>query len=234
MSTSTAATAATPQASILAQLNQASAASTGTSASSTKDKVDAQQDRFLRLLTTQLKNQDPLSPMDNAQVTSQLAQISTVDGIERLNATLEKLMGNATDAQAVQAAALVGHSVMVPGAGLILKDGAAMGAVDLAADADKVTVTISDAHGLPVRILDLGAREAGSHAFKWDGLSDAGSAAANGRYKLTVTARQGEGTVSATALEQGLVTSITRNSQGFRVEVGGVGAFPLGDVKQIL
>jgi flagellar basal-body rod modification protein FlgD len=55
------------------------------------------QDRFLKLLTTQLKNQDPLNPMDNAQMTSQLAQISTVDGIEKLNATLQKLLSSSNE-----------------------------------------------------------------------------------------------------------------------------------------
>jgi flagellar basal-body rod modification protein FlgD len=74
------------------------------------------QDRFLKLLTTQLKNQDPLNPMDNAQMTSQLAQISTVDGIEKLNATLQKMLSSSNEPEAMQASALVGHQVMVPAA----------------------------------------------------------------------------------------------------------------------
>ena len=86
------------------------------SSSSTKSSAAADgQDRFLKLLTTQLRNQDPLNPMDNAQMTSQLAQISTVDGIAKLNATLEKLVGSQQGSDALQAAALVGRDVLVNG-----------------------------------------------------------------------------------------------------------------------
>ena len=74
----------------------------GTAKKATSVTTDAQ-DRFLKLLTTQLKNQDPLNPLDNAQMTSQLAQISTVDGIEKLNATLQKLLASSVDAEAMQA-----------------------------------------------------------------------------------------------------------------------------------
>ena len=66
----------------------------------TTTKAEDQQTKFLTLLTTQLKNQDPLNPMDNAQMTSQLAQISTVDGIERLNATLASMMSSTSETQA--------------------------------------------------------------------------------------------------------------------------------------
>ena len=71
------------------------------------------QSSFLRLLTEQLKNQDPLSPMDNAQMTSQLAQISTVDGLGKLNTTLSTLLESSQSGEAMQAAALVGKGVMV-------------------------------------------------------------------------------------------------------------------------
>lgn len=77
--------------------------------------TDEAQTNFLTLLTTQLKNQDPLNPLDNAQVTSQLAQISTVDGIERLNQTLATMMDGMLGSETMQAAALVGRSVLVPG-----------------------------------------------------------------------------------------------------------------------
>ena len=75
------------------------------------------------MLTTQLKNQDPLNPLDNAQVTSQLAQISTVDGIERLNQTLTSMMDGMLSSETMQAAALVGRSVLVPGQHMTLGEG---------------------------------------------------------------------------------------------------------------
>src|SRR3954465_3385974 len=75
----------------------------------------ATSDRFLKLLVAQMKNQDPLSPMDNAQVTSQMAQINTVTGIDKLNSTVATMTGQFAQLQALQGAALVGHDVVVPG-----------------------------------------------------------------------------------------------------------------------
>jgi flagellar basal-body rod modification protein FlgD len=90
------------------------------------------QNRFLKLLVTQLKNQDPLNPLDNAAVTSQISQINTVTGIERLNTTLETLLSTFNEGQAVQAAGLIGKNVLVGGSGLALVNGQANGGVNLA------------------------------------------------------------------------------------------------------
>jgi len=192
------------------------------------------QDRFLTLLVTQLKNQDPLNPLDNAQITSQLAQISTVEGIGRLNATLQALMSGSQDSQAIQAAALVGHGVLVPGAGVSLVDGMALAGADLAQAADEVTVTITDGNGLVVKTLNLGALPAGSHVFGWDGLSDGGAQAANGAYRFSLAARSGELKIDAAPLEFGVVSSVARSARGVSLNVGAQGVFGLADVKQIL
>jgi flagellar basal-body rod modification protein FlgD len=192
------------------------------------------EDRFLKLLTTQLKNQDPLNPMDNAQMTSQLAQISTVDGIEKLNATLQSLVDNSTNSEALQAAALVGHGVMVPGSGLTLQDGTALGGMELTDAADRVRVTIKDGNGLAVRTLDLGAMEAGGHLFQWDGKADSGTAAVDGAYTISVEAVRGDTALTASALQMGVVSSVSRTSQGAQLNVGTLGAFKLGDIKQII
>src|SRR3990167_5266916 len=112
------------------------------------------QDRFLKLLVTQLQNQDPLNPMDNAQMTSQLAQISTVDGIEKLNATMRMILEGSVDSEAMQAAALVGHQVMVAGSGLSLGDAGAVGGLELKSAADQVSVTIKDSNGIVMRTLE--------------------------------------------------------------------------------
>jgi len=83
-------------------------------------KSSATEERFLTLLVAQMKNQDPLNPLDNAQVTSQLAQLSTVSGIDKLNATLQTLAGSFAQAQSLQAAVLIGHDVLVEGNALAL------------------------------------------------------------------------------------------------------------------
>jgi flagellar basal-body rod modification protein FlgD len=191
------------------------------------------QDRFLKLLTTQLKNQDPLNPMDNAQMTSQLAQISTVDGIEKLNATLQKLLSSTVDGEAMQAAALVGHQVMVAGSGLKLTDSGAAGGLELTAAADRVVLTIKDPNGLPLKTIDLGALDAGAHNFAWDGKTDSGAQAVNGTYSISVAAKRGSETVGASPLELAGVVSVNRSSQGVTLDLGQLGLARMSDVKQI-
>ncbi|QID18381.1 flagellar hook assembly protein FlgD [Nitrogeniibacter mangrovi] len=192
------------------------------------------QNRFLTLLTTQLKNQDPLNPMDNAQVTSQLAQISTVDGIERLNTMLASLMEGQQSNEALQAAQLVGRGVLVPGKGMVLTDQGAMGGFTLDSGADNVNVSIVDGNGLEVANVDLGAYEAGTHTFQWDGTAIDGSKAAEGAYVIKVTATSGEDDVNATALELGQVSSVIRGPKSTDVQVGSLGIFQLSEIQQIL
>ncbi|MBU0752750.1 MAG: flagellar hook assembly protein FlgD [Gammaproteobacteria bacterium] len=196
--------------------------------------VDDAQSRFLTLLTTQLQNQDPLNPMDNAEVTSQLAQISTVDGIERLNASLQKLLDGTTDAQALQAASLVGRGVLVPGTALQLTQGASFGGIELTGSADEVTVAIKDANGLVMRTINLGALPEGVHPFAWDGKTDNGTPAADGNYSMSISAERGGEAVTASALALGQVSSITRGGQGMTINVGALGVFTMADIKEIL
>jgi flagellar basal-body rod modification protein FlgD len=210
-------------------INKANAA-----ASTGVNKLSDTQDRFLKLLTTQLKNQDPLNPLDNAQMTSQMAQISTVDGITKLNATLEKLISNSADSQTMQAAALVNHAVLIPGSTLSLNSNGAIAGVELASAADQVTVTIKDSNNMTVRTLQLGAMEAGSNSFQWDGKAEGDVAAAPGTYTFSVSAVQGGDAVDTTALSAGLVTSVERGSAGLTLNVGSMGSFKLSDVRQIL
>jgi flagellar basal-body rod modification protein FlgD len=205
----------------------------GTATRKTTSTTSEAQDRFLKLLTTQLKNQDPLNPMDNAQMTSQLAQISTVDGIEKLNATLQKMLASTVDAEAMQAAALVGHQVMVAGSGLKLTDSGAAGGVDLASVADQVVVTIKDVNGLPIKTLDLGNLEAGTHNFAWDGKTDSGAQAVNGAYSISVAAKRGSEKVAVAPLELAGVVSVNRGSQGVTLDLGLLGLAKMSDVKQI-
>jgi flagellar basal-body rod modification protein FlgD len=192
------------------------------------------ENRFLKLLTTQLKNQDPLNPMDNAEITSQMAQISTVSGIESLNATLKTLLQESKDSQTTQAAALVGGAVMVPGTGLALSSSAGVGGFILDGDADAVTVTISDSNGLALRTLTLGALDAGLHNFTWDGATDSGAIAADGSYSVSVAATAGDDKVPTTALNLGVVRSVINSTTGFTLDLGSLGMFTMDDVKQIL
>jgi flagellar basal-body rod modification protein FlgD len=124
-------------------------------------------DRFLKLLVAQMQNQDPLNPLDNAQVTSQLAQINTVNGIENLNGTMRGLSAQVVQLQALQGASLVGRDVTLEGNQLASLNGNAVGGFELAAGADRVMVELIDDRGAVAQALDLGALPPGRHGFEW-------------------------------------------------------------------
>ena len=220
--------ASSSSADIYSAINASSSSAGKTAAAS-----DAQ-DRFLKLLTTQLKNQDPLNPLDNAQMTSQLAQISTVDGITKLNATLQSLVNSSSQSQTLQAASLVGHGVLVPGSSLKLSQGQGVGGIDLAGPADAVVVTIKDANGLTIRSLELGAMTAGTHTFSWDGKASSGAAAADGAYTASVEAKQAGKAVTANGLEVAVVTSVAQTGLTVNLNLSNKGMVTLADVKQII
>lgn len=193
------------------------------------------QDRFLTLLTTQLKNQDPLNPLDNSQVTSQLAQINTVNGIEKLNSTLGQLLSAYDDSMSMQAANLIGKNVLVAGNNLVASAaGGAVGGASLASDADKVTVSIVDSAGKVVQTESLGAKSAGNFGFAWDGKDANGNDVPAGNYTFTVDATMGGAKVTASTLQVGTVNALVRGKTGFQLDLGESGIVNFSDVQQIL
>lgn len=192
------------------------------------------QDRFLKLLVTQMKNQDPLNPMDNAQVTSQMAQLSTVTGIDKLNVTLQALSDSMLPSQSLQAATMIGHGVLVPGKGIDLSSGNGYGGIDLTQSVDKVDIAIYDQAGALVRNMQLGAQPAGLVNWQWDGRNEAGASVADGSYTFAVTATQAGNAVDAAALQFGMVSSVTQGKQGVALRVGQLDDIALSQVRQIL
>ena len=190
--------------------------------------------RFLTLLTTQLKNQDPLSPMENAEVTSQLAQMSTVDGIERLNSMFKAFLEGQSANDSMQAAALVGRGVLVEGKHLALTEAGAIGGFELDGAADKVVLSIKDAAGLVVKQIQIDDLDAGSQNFVWDGTANDGARAADGVYTLDLSATLDGEKVTGRSLEFGAVTSVIRGPKGTDFQVGTLGVFKYDDIKQIL
>lgn len=206
----------------------------GKPAASDKAGADAIQDRFLTLLVAQLKNQDPLNPTDNAQLTSQMSQISTVTGLEKLNGTLSELFNVYDTGQAMQAAGMIGKGVLVPGNKLGLVEGVAVAGVDLEASAGNVKISVKDATGKTVYTEDLGNRTAGSFAFVWDGTMDSGEKAADGMYTFSIEAASDGKAVAAKALQAGTVNAVVRGTSGFTLDLGVLGQVSFADVKQIL
>ena len=205
----------------------------GSTSSSKTDTAVGSQDYFLKLLVAQMNNQDPLNPMDSAQMTSQLAQLNTVQGINKLSTQLDTLLGDVTSAQSLQASSLVNHGVLVPGTSLALADGQAVGGVNLAGDVDSLTIKIKNASGTVIRTKELNKQDAGIVNFVWDGETDSGAAAAAGAYTFTAEATLAKTKVVADTLSFGSVSSVTPGSNGASVFVSGVGNVAMSQVKQI-
>lgn len=191
------------------------------------------QDRFLKLLVTQMKNQDPLNPMDNAQVTTQLAQISTVSGVEKLNQTMTSMSSALLAAQSVQATGLIGHSVLASGNGVLLQNGAAVGGVQLSQPADQVTITVRDSSGAALKTIVMGPQDARLRTFAWDGSTDSGGRATDGAYTIQVNAVQGGKQVNADALGVGQVQSVSLGANELQLNTIGLGAIAFSQIKQI-
>jgi flagellar basal-body rod modification protein FlgD len=208
------------------------------------DSVSADTDKFMTLLVTQLQNQDPLNPMDNAQMTSQLAQLQTVTGVNKLNTTLESLQSSYKSSEAMQATNLIGRGVLVEGTGVTLSSGKAILGAELATDADNVKVVISDAKGNEVDTIDMGAQKAGVVPLAWDGVPDPKKLDSNGKpvtladgnytFKVVAT-RAGANLTDAKGLSFDSVASVTTNStDGVKLNLSGKGALTLADIKQVL
>ena len=224
MATYTESLASNASANVLASLAR-------TDSTKAKSVMQDEQSRFLTLLTTQLRNQDPMNPLENSDLTMQLAQMSTVDGIERLNKLVQSLISSS---EVSDSTALIGHGVLVEGKGLGLTEAGAIGGFELDAPADKVVVTVVDANGVPVKNIEFSDVTTGSHNYMWDGLADDGSQAAQGMYTVKVAASLNGALVNARPLEFGPVTSVVRGATGSDLQVGTLGIFKLDDIKQIL
>lgn len=241
MTTTTSATSANSMNDLMATMNAKPAAATS---SSTPDSVAAQTDKFMTLLVTQLKNQDPLNPMDNAQLTSQLAQLNTVSGINQLNATLTSLAGSYQSTESLAATNLIGKGVLVDGNSVALQSGQGVFGVELGSAADNVQVTITDAKGNTVQTMNLGAQPAGVLPVAWNGVPDASNVGADGKpvtladgnYTFKVSAsRAGSPLTDASALTLSSVASVTTNAKdGVKLNLLGKGMVTLADIKQVL
>lgn len=210
-------------------------ATSGASASSGSADL---QDSFMTLLVTQLQNQDPMNPMENAEMTSQLAQINTVSGIESLNETLAGINGQLDTSQMLQAADMIGKGVLVAGDRVLVgEEGATTPfGVELPQAADEVQITIRNASGEIVRSFEPISMDAGVESFTWDGTTNDGSMVAEGSYTVSVTASANGESVTAGALNYALVSGVSLDGQGIPLlDLGGITEpVNLEDIRQIL
>ena len=190
------------------------------------------QDRFLKLLVAQLSNQDPMNPMDNAQMTSQIAQINTVTGIQQLNDTMKNMNTQMSAMQVLQAGNLVGHGVLAEGNTLAIDAEAktAVGAVELAGAASNVKVQVLTAGGQLIDTVSLGALSAGQHGFTLDSTKYPTDAA----LQFKIVATNGADTVSATPLMRDKVVAVGSDSSGLTLTLLNAGKTPYSGVRAVL
>jgi flagellar basal-body rod modification protein FlgD len=160
--------------------------------------------QFLTMLVAQMQNQDPLNPMDNAEITTQMAQIQTVQGVQTMNTTMQGLSTQMVQMQAVQATSLIGKQVTVPGNLVTMNDGNAEGSFTLSSAATDVQLSIVSPSGQVVGTQDLHAQSAGTIPFTWP----AGEYASSTGLKFQISAVNGSTPVSSTSLMQDTVESV--------------------------
>lgn len=194
------------------------------------------QEDFLRLMTTQLKNQDPFKPMENGDFMGQLAQFGTVTGIDDVRTELQNLTGSLVSSQTLQAAGMLGREVLVPGRyGNLVAGGSVSGIVELDKAVLNMNIGIYDLSGQLIRNVSLGMQPPGMVAFNWDGLATDGTAVPPGRYEVRAEAISGGVNEAYDVLQAARVESVSLPAAGkpFTLELAGLGDVDFTAVRQI-
>jgi flagellar basal-body rod modification protein FlgD len=207
------------------------------SAQTSKSSESLGQSDFLELMTTQLMNQDPLKPMESGEFFNQIAQFSMVAGVEELQSSFQQVADAMQSTQTLQASAMVGRSVLVPGDTVSLAGGGTVSAsVALPASTGNLVVGVVDGAGQLVRRLDLGTQPAGDVAFTWDGLDGSGAATPAGDYYLVAQMDYDGETVALETLVTSKVNSVVmgKGGQGITLNLSNNAQVSLADIVQIM
>lgn len=202
----------------------------------TAKKTELDQQAFLNLMVTQLKNQDPTKPMESADFLSQIAQFGTVNGISGLQKSLSTMATALSSSQALQASTMVGRDVIIPRDSFTLAAGGkAPVAATLPNNASNVHISIADSSGQQVFHTSLGAQSAGNLHYEWNGLRDNGQPAAGGKYTVKISATIDNVQTALTPAVTARVDSVTLGRNGLppTLNVNGYGAVDMADVIEI-
>jgi flagellar basal-body rod modification protein FlgD len=193
------------------------------------------QEQFLTMMLAQLKNQDPLKPLEPSEFLGQLAQFSTVTGVQEMQKSLGTMVDSLRSSQAIEGANFVGRQVLAPGSTAVFDGGSAVqGAVDMPAGTAAAELIIRDAAGAVVRTAPLDPR-AGLTGFAWDGRNNAGNAVAPGAYKIEVAARRGDRTEALETMLQSRVDSVTLDTGGAGLMLNTLnGTLPISAVRRVM
>lgn len=201
-----------------------------------KGKGDAMgQDAFLTLFTTQLKNQNPLDPMQNEAFVAQLAQFSQLEATTKMSDNLSTLVSSLSTSQISGASSMIGKTVAISD-GKALKNGAPVeGIVALDKDVDGITLKVFDSKGQVVRTGQIGAQKAGDYPFTWDGLDNEGNATADGAYRVEATITRFGASSKAPVSTMAQVRSVTTDTTtgDMKLELYDGSKVSLSEVKRI-
>jgi flagellar basal-body rod modification protein FlgD len=205
-----------------------------TKTTKTQTAAEEQQDRFMKLLVKQLQSQDPMNPMDNAQTTSQLAQINTVTGIDKLNGTMSQMMSLYAGTQVMQAANLIGKEVLSPGNGFRF-DGktAADLRVDIPAGVSNSVLTVRNKEGIEVAKIPVSSASSGLSQGKWDGKLADGTMAPAGDYTVSASAQKDGKEIALDTVTWQLAKSVEFGSNGVMVYLNNGNKTDFGNIIQI-
>lgn len=204
----------------------------GFAATQTARKTELGQADFLRLMTEQLKNQDPLKPLQGAEFLGQLAQFSTVQGIENMQGALGAVASVMESDQTLRAASLVGHDALVEASQVDLQAGSGVKGEVVATGAGPIQIEILDASGQVVRRMPAEARAAGAVPYAWDGKTASGAMAPAGRYTVRATST-GDGAEALAVRVAARVDSVSIEASGLTLNLAGLGSHPLSAVRRI-
>jgi len=209
------------------------------SAQSRLGRSDLSQADFLRLMTEQLKNQDPLKPLSNAEFVSQMAQMSTAQGVGDLRGSLDGMAEAMNSDQALRGASLIGRNALIETNRLALAaDPDVPGTfiaqgVAAAPSAGMITVEITTANGALVRRLQVQAQGAGDVAFQWDGLNDQGQAMPPDTYRMRAVFGEGRNAQAVGTGAMAPIESVTLDPQGLMLNLRGLGTAPLSAIRRL-
>jgi flagellar basal-body rod modification protein FlgD len=211
-----------------------SAGATAQQQAASKDSTTLGKDDFLKLLTTQLQQQDPTQPMDNTAFVAQLAQFSSLEQMNNVNDTLTKMLTAQGTAQQTAASSLIGKSVVFNTDEVALVEGdTATIKADLSAPAATVTITIQDSTGATVSTIKNGACQSGPNRFQWDGCDNDGKPLPTGVYTTTVQATDLEGNfVPLTVSGSARITGVTFTDGTPQFIAGGT-TLQLSDISEL-
>ncbi len=188
---------------------------------------------FLRLMTEQLKNQDPLKPLANAEFLGQLAQFSTVQGIENMQGSLGAVASVMESDQALRAASLVGREALVQVSTVALQPGAPLRGEVTAPSAGPVTIEIVDSSGAIVRRTSVNAPSSGPMGWEWDGKDEAGNPSAGGTYTVRASIGTGDRVEALSVRVAARIDSVSIEPQGLVINLDGLGSHPLSAIRRV-